>query len=171
MRKYLSLLFILISLPLAAKPALVAYYTNWSQYRPSPGSFKPQNVIPIVSKLSDINYAFFFFNYQSAVRPAGVTNDWQIHFAEWNDDANVKEIVALAKANNVNVFASVGGWNFNTNDPGIYGHLTYTFFSQMVADPGKYQPFTASCIALCKQYGLAGIDLDLGVSWHTGARG
>jgi chitinase len=164
LRKIFISCFVLLSLisqnSLNAKPALVAYYANWAQYRPGIGSFKPQNITPIVGKLSDINYCFFFFNYQSAVSPAGVTNDWKIHFAEWNDDANLKQVVAIAKAQGVNVYASVGGWNFNSNDPNTYGHLTYTFFSQMVADPNKYMPFTASCIALCKQYGLAGIDLD-----------
>jgi GH18 family chitinase len=143
-----------------AAPALVGYYTNWAQYRQAPGNYTPQSLNPILAKLSDVNYAFVLFNYQSATKPAGVTNDWQVHFSEWNDDANLKQVVALAKAQNVNVYASVGGWNFNTNDPTIYGHLTYTFFSQMVADPAKYQPFTASCIALCQTYGLKGIDLD-----------
>lgn len=151
---------LLFQTALIAKPSLVAYYTNWSQYRTAPASFKPANLSPIISKLTDINYAFFFFNYQSAEAPAGVTNDWKIHFAEWNDDANVKAVVEMAKPHGTKVFASVGGWNFNTNDSGIYGHLTYTFFSQMVADPSKYMPFTASCIELCQKYGLAGIDLD-----------
>lgn len=156
----LGLLTLAFQPSLMAKPALVAYYANWAQYRPAPASFRPQNLTPIVAKLSDINYCFFFFNYQSAEKPAGVTNDWKIHFAEWNDDTNLKAVVAQAKTTGAHVYASIGGWNFNTNDPSIYGGLTYTFFSQMVADPSKYTPFTASCIALCLQYGLAGIDLD-----------
>lgn len=156
--------FLLLTLTLQssiiAKPALVAYYTNWSQYRPAPGTFTPENIAPIISQLSDINYAFFFFNYQSAVQPAGVTNDWKIHFSDGNDDANLKAVVAIANGHGVNVYATIGGWEFNSNDADSYGYLTYTFFSQMVADPTKYMPFTSSCITLCKQYGLAGIDLD-----------
>lgn len=150
------LLFVSISLSsLQADPLLIGYYSNWAQFRPEPGNFLPENITPILPKLTDIHYAYLFFNYNAETRFP--TNDWKIQLTQFNDDENIKKVVQLAGSRNV--YACVGGWDFN--DPTqVYGSTTFPFFSEMVADTNKSTPFIQSAIALCQKYQLAGICLE-----------
>ncbi len=138
-----------------ADPLLLGYYSNWAQFRPKPGDFKPDDLKPIIGRLTDIHYAYLFFNYNAQTRFP--TNDWKIQFTEFNDSAKLSQVVALAGSKNV--FVSVGGWDFN--DPyHPYGQTTYPFFSEMVAAAANYNPFIQSAISLCEQYKLAGVCIE-----------
>lgn len=56
-------LYLCSSFVIGTETRLGAYFTNWAQYRPGAGSCKPDNTASILSKVTDLNYAFLFFNY------------------------------------------------------------------------------------------------------------
>lgn len=93
MKKFIYVFFLLFLLhPLIAAPLLIGYYSNQAQYRPGAAACLPEHLGPVVRELDVLNYSYLHVNYQSAVKPAGPTNDWQIHFAEWNDEEYLKEL-------------------------------------------------------------------------------
>lgn len=69
-----------ITLPLTANSTkLVCYFTNWSQYRPSNGSFTPENVDPFLC--THVIYAL-----------ATINPDNQLTSIEWNDEEMYKKL-------------------------------------------------------------------------------
>lgn len=155
---YLKALFIFMIVcaePLSATPLLIGYFSNWAQFRPKPGNCLPEDLNPIVSRLTDIHYAYLYFNYNTQTQFS--TNDWKIQFTEVNDSDLLTRVVSIAGGKSV--YVCIGGWNFN--DPyNTYGQTTYPYFSEMVADSTKYNPFIQSAITLCQQYNLAGVCLE-----------
>ncbi|CAB3977002.1 chitinase-3 1 [Paramuricea clavata] len=66
-------LFACVSLASAGEHFRVCYYTNWSQYRPAPMKYFPENVDP--SLCTHVIYAF-----------AKIGNGYTLQPYEWNDD-------------------------------------------------------------------------------------
>ena len=126
-----------------------------------------------------------------------ITGDWKIQPVEWTDinevpDPNDQQktiapclynqctgydqgqldkfpnVPCLKKTNpNLEVFLSLGGWNFCTpthsekeEESNPTGKYTYQFFSQMAANQENRTALIASIMDFTKQYGFDGIDLD-----------
>ncbi|XP_043925818.1 acidic mammalian chitinase-like [Protopterus annectens] len=68
-----SLVILLLQLKFGSAYKLVCYYTNWSQDRPEPAKYKPENVDPCLC--THLIYAF-----------AGMTSNYEINTTKGNDE-------------------------------------------------------------------------------------
>nr|XP_060629027.1 acidic mammalian chitinase-like [Anolis sagrei ordinatus] len=138
-------LAILLQLQLGSAYKIVCYFTNWSQYRPEPAKYFPNNVDP--NLCTHLIYAFATMN-QHKIAPY-----------EWNDEDRLyPEFQALKKSNpNLVTLLAIGGWNFGTQK-----------FTEMVASAGNRKIFIDSVIEYLHKFGFDGIDLDFE---YPGSRG
>lgn len=134
-----SFLFILLIplISLKGDPLLIGCYNNQAQYRPGSGSCLPSNLSPILEKIDILNYGLLRFNFQSAIRPIGPTNDWQIHFSEWNDEIFLQEL--RAKNPSLKIIISI-------KDP-------------QITEREKQIILSESILLLCQKFELQGIDI------------
>lgn len=129
----------------------VCYYTNWAQYRPDGGMFKPDKIDPHLC--THINYAFAFVN------PAGT----DLVPYEWNDVSKwgtsmYAEVNAMKEQNpDLKVLLSVGGWTHGT---GGFGPAARTSNTRRV--------FAKNALAFIVEYDFDGIDIDWEYPAFTG---
>lgn len=138
MKAIVLILTLLCSSLSYADPLLIGYYSNQAQYRPGAGACLPSSLTPIVERLDVLNYTFLPVNYQSCAKVAGPTNDWQIHFAEWNDEELLKQI--REKSPTLKILVSVKNLS--------------------IKDPEKCKAFITSLFALTTRLQLQGIDIN-----------
>ena len=148
---------------------IICYFENWAQYRAqptgTPPSCVPSSLMPIANMMTCLNYSFLLFNIDASVNPPTVTNDWTVNNSEWNDPVLLQQAVALKTVNpKLKIFITLGGWNFNDPNPNdsIYGPLTFTFFSNVVANSTgtNRQDLINSIAAYLIDNHLDGVDLD-----------
>ncbi|XP_050394209.1 chitotriosidase-1 [Patella vulgata] len=120
----------------------VCYHTNWSQYRPVGGKFKPNNIDP--SLCSHIIYAFAKL----------VGNNLKAF--EWNDESTdwmvglYAEFTNLKKSNpGLKTMLGVGGWNMGSGP-----------FHAMVATAAGRNAFATSTVQFLRKRNFDGLDLD-----------
>ncbi|XP_075471486.1 acidic mammalian chitinase-like [Ascaphus truei] len=129
---------------MASAYKLVGYFTNWSQYRPDPAEFLPENIDPQL--FTHLVYAF------------ATMVDHKITPIEWNDERLYKQFNNLKKQNpRLLTLLAIGGWTFGVAK-----------FTEMVASPDTRQIFIDSVIEYLRKYNFDGIDLDFE---YPGARG
>ena len=86
----------------------VCYFTNWAQYRPGAGRYKPHNVDPFLC--THLMYSF------------AKLHNGKIAMYEWNDDKLYAQVQDLKKVNpELKTLLAIGGWNHEN------GHERYDF--------------------------------------------
>lgn len=120
----------------------VCYHTNWSQYRPSPGKYFPENIDPTLC--THICYAFAKLNGN------------HLTAFEWNDESEpwmkgmYERTMALKKKNpSVKILISIGGWNMGSPP-----------FTAMVANAANRKDFIDHGIKWMRKRGFDGLDVD-----------
>ncbi|KAK3589884.1 hypothetical protein CHS0354_015910 [Potamilus streckersoni] len=114
----------------------VCYYSNWSQYRPGRGSFKPKDINP--SLCTHLVYAF------ARLSGNGLAT------LEWNDAQFYKTFNGLKTTYpSLRTLIAVGGWN--------EGSLR---FSTIVSLAENRREFASNTVQFIRQYGFDGFDID-----------
>lgn len=161
------LLTITFSLEAVSNKSIIAYYQNYSQFRPATENrpvFKPAMIDPTL--MTDLYYAFAYFGYVTAsIEPSNphLTGNFQIYPTEANDITGLyPEIKKLKERSpSLRLILSVGGWNFNDpQDPQGNGSKTYRLFSQMIENEKNRREFIDSAISYLKKYSFDGLDID-----------
>jgi len=131
------------------------YYTNWSQYRQC-NKFFPEDILPIVSRLTHINYAF-----------AKIDTGGNIIPIEWNDCVQglwpgcqgfsqtlYDRINALKTRNpSLKTLISIGGWSWG-------GVIACPAFTGMARTASTRANFISQAIRFARVFNWDGIDID-----------
>ncbi|XP_029645873.1 acidic mammalian chitinase isoform X3 [Octopus sinensis] len=120
----------------------ICYFTNWAQYRPGQGSFKPSNIDP--SFCSHIHYAFAKLTGNSLAPTE--TSDLSINGGE----GMYQQVINFKKTNpGLKVILTVGGYNVGTSP-----------FSAIASAPGNRKAFISQAITYLRKHKFDGLDID-----------
>jgi len=121
--------------------------SNWSQYRPGDGSFKPPNINAALC--THLIYAF-----------ANLVGNRLVPY-EWNDDGPgglYEQLMAhKQRIPGLKILIAVGGWNMGMQAP-----------SAMMSSQPNRQEFSDTSLTFCRARGFDGVDLDFE---YPGSRG
>jgi len=152
----LCLLAVAPTLTAAAK--VVAYYTNWAQYRVC-NKYFPENLAAIASKVDVVNFAFAKIDGQGNLFPIEwndcVQGMWSGCQA-WAASASMYDrlhVVRNASNPNMKLMISIGGWTWG-------GVNTCPFFSSMASTSTSRANFISQAIRYCDTFQWDGVDLD-----------
>ena len=130
---------------------VVAYFTDWAQYRAGSCKFTPQNIQP--QYFTHINYAF-----------AKIDSNNQVQSVEWNDagSGGMYEQVNALKTQypNLKTLISIGGWTLSDA------------FPRMASTAASRATFIQSAMKYSRTNGFDGIDIDWeypGFAEHSGS--
>ncbi|CAH1792706.1 unnamed protein product [Owenia fusiformis] len=127
--------------PVASNKRVICYHTNWSQYRPSPGTFNPPDINP--NLCTHLMYSFGVID----------ATTFEIIPYEWNDDGPGGLYEQFNNLKNQNpelkTLLAIGGWNFGMD-----------VVSDMMATTQTRAAFINSALTFLRSRNFDGLDLD-----------
>ena len=140
------LVFPSLALLAVAAPAqerhVIAYFPSW-KWNASSGMTTVKQ-IPF-SKVTDVNYAFFFPRPDGSLCGRDTSGD-AVYLG--GGPGGAESLVEAAHRQNVRVFLSIGGWDDSGN------------FPEVASSPATRSRFASACAKQIRQHGFDGIDID-----------
>jgi len=125
------------------KYKIVCYYTNWAQYRPTPGQYLPENID--ANLCTHIIFSFAKINDESLLS----SFEWNDESTEWSIGMYQRVINLKQQNPSLKFLLAVGGWNHNSMP-----------FSSMVRDERKRKAFIDNSVKFLKKHAFDGLDID-----------
>lgn len=121
---------------------VICYHTNWSQYRPTQGTFFPENIDPNLC-------THIIYSFAKVVGNTLAAYEWNDESTDWSKGMYERTIALKNQNPSLKILLAVGGWN----------HGSAAFSTMVTSDTSRAQ-FVDNTLKFIKLHKFDGLDLD-----------